>query len=136
MKPFVRQIHWLPRVLCILAILFITMFSLDAFDPKLTIWQQIAGFIIHSIPSFILTALLLISWKWELTGGIIFTVIGTLLSPFIFIKNFGMNHSVWLSLSVILLITFPFIVVGVLFILSYYLKKNNAPPDPEDLREP
>ena len=135
MKTFVRLLHWLPRILCILVILFISMFSLDEFDSRLTIWQQI-GFIMHMIPSFILIALLIISWKWELTGGIIFTVIGTLLSLFIFIKIYGMNHSVWLSLEYILVIAFPLIVVGILFILSYYLKKKNVPPDTDNLRQP
>lgn len=125
MKTSIRLFHWLPRILCILAILFISLFAADAFEPGLTIWQQLRGFLMHLIPSFILLFLLIVAWKWELIGGIIFTIIGLGLSPFIFMRNYNMNHSVGVSLAIILMITFPFVVVGILFIISHFMKKKN-----------
>jgi hypothetical protein len=127
MKTSIRVFHWLPRVICILAILFISMFAADAFAHGLTIWQQLGGFFMHLIPSFILLALLTVAWKWEYIGGIIFTVIGLGLSPFIFMHNYNMNNSVGMSLGIILAITFPFVVVGILFIISHFMKKKNLP---------
>jgi cell division protein FtsW (lipid II flippase) len=100
------------------------MFALDSFQPELSIWQQIGAFIMHLIPSFILTALLLIAWKWEYIGGIIFTIIGLVLSPLVFKHNYDMNHSVWMSLGIILTITIPFALVGVLFMVSHFYKKK------------
>lgn len=125
MKNSVKIIHWLPRIICILAILFVSMFAADAFTPGLSIWQQLEGFFIHLIPSFILLAVLLVAWKWEYIGGIIFSIIGLGLSPFIFVHNYKMNHSIGMSLGIIMLINFPFILVGVLFIISHFLKKKN-----------
>lgn len=125
MKKSIKLIHWLPRVICILAILFVSLFALDSFGYELTFWQQIGGFLIHLIPSFVLTAVLIIAWKWENIGGIIFLIIGIGLSPFLFKENFDNNESVWMSLGIILAITFPFIVVGVLFVLSHFVKKKN-----------
>ena len=119
-----KFLYWLPRILCIIAILFISLFALDAFQPNLTIWQQIGAFLIHLIPSFILLTFLLIAWKWEYIGGIIFIVIGLGLSPFIFKHNYDMNHSVWMSLGVILTITIPFVIVGILFIISHFKNKK------------
>jgi len=127
MKTSTKVIHWLPRILCILAILFISMFAIDAFDPKYTIWQQIGGFLIHLIPSYILIALLIVAWKWEVVGGIIFMLIGLGFTPFIFIHNYHMNHSIWLTLSIVLMINMPFVIVGVLFILSHYKKNKELP---------
>ena len=101
------------------------MFALDAFDPDKTIWQQLADFFLHLIPSFILIIFLIIAWKRELIGGIIFILIGLVLSPLIFTHNYNMNQSIWISLGVILTITFPFIIVGILFIVSYRKKKRN-----------
>jgi len=124
MKRSIILVHWTPRIICMLAILFISMFAADAFAPELTIWQQIVGFFMHLIPSFILLAVLLVAWKWELIGGIIFTAIGIVLSPIIFQHNYAMNQSVSMSLLVILMITFPFIVVGVLFMISHFMKKK------------
>lgn len=120
-----KILHWLPRVLCIMAILFISMFALDAFGSGRTIWQQIVDFIMHMIPSFILLILLIIAWKWELVGGIIFTVIGIGLSPVVFFHNYNMNNSVSMSLGIISMITIPFAIVGILFIISHYRKRKN-----------
>ena len=76
------------------------------------------------IPSYILVALLIVAWKWEYIGGIIFIVIGLGFSPVVFIHNYNMNNSIWMSIGIILSITVPFVVVGVLFIVSHYRKKN------------
>ncbi len=127
MRPSSRIFHYLARIICILAILFISCFALDAFAPGLSIWQQIGGFLIHLIPSFVLLALLIISWKWELIGGIIFILIGLGFSPFVFMTNYNRNHSVGMSLGILLMITFPFVLTGILFIVSHLLKKKNLP---------
>lgn len=125
MKKSVKIIQWLPRIICILAILFVSLFAIDAFEPGHTIWQQLGAFFMHLIPSFILISILIIAWKWELTGGIIFIIIGLVLTPFVFSMNYKMNESIWMSLGIIASITIPFVVVGILFTLSYQLKKKN-----------
>jgi hypothetical protein len=125
MKTSFDVFHWLPRIICILAILFVSMFAADAFAPGLTILQQLAAFFMHLIPSFILLAFLVVAWKWEFIGGIIFVLIALGTSPFVFMLNYRMNHSIWMSLEVITLITFPFFVVGILFIISHNKKKKN-----------
>ena len=126
MKPATKFLHWTPRIIGILAILFISMFTLDAFDPNKTFGQQITDFLIHMIPSFLLIAFLVIAWKWEIAGGIIFILIGLGFSPIVYMHNYQMNDSVWMSLKVLLFITFPFILVGILFVLSHYKKKREV----------
>ena len=125
MKISITVFHWLPRIICILAILFISVFAIDAFEPGLTIWHQLGAFMMHLMPSFVLLALLVVAWRWELIGGILYTIIGLALSPLVYIHNYDMNHSVGMSLGIIAMITFPFVVVGILFIVSYVKKKNS-----------
>jgi hypothetical protein len=126
MKPSIKLFHWLPRIICILAILVVSLFAADAFESGHTIWQQLSSFFMHLIPSFILLAFLLVAWKWEFIGGIIFTAIGIVMSPVIFLHNYNVNHlSIAECIRVILMITFPFIVVGILFIISYLKKKKH-----------
>ena len=128
MKTSVRVFHWLPRILCILAIFFISIFAADAFAPGLTIWRQLEAFFMHLIPSFVLIAVLFISWKWEFTGGIIFIAIGLVMSPFLYMLNHNRNHfSVGISLMNVIILTFPFILTGILFLVSHYLKKKDLP---------
>jgi hypothetical protein len=124
MKKSFRLLHWAPRILCILAILFISMFALDAFGPGLTIWQQIASFLMGMVPSFLLVMLLVFAWKWEFAGGIVFLLIGLGTSPLIFIHNYTRNQSAWLSFNIMLMVCFPFIVVGILFLVNHFRKKR------------
>jgi hypothetical protein len=122
-RKMISIFFWLPRIICIFAILFISLFALDAFSPGLTVWQQMSGFLIHLIPSFILTLLLIAVWKRELIGGILFALTGIGTAPFIFINNFKMNKSVGMSLGIMACISLPFLMVGILFMISYIFKK-------------
>ena len=88
------------------------MFALDAFEGTRTFGEQLGHFLIHLIPSFILLLVFFVATKWELIGGILF------------ILNYRMNESIGMSLGVIMAITGPFIVVGILFVISSRLKKN------------
>jgi hypothetical protein len=125
MKTTLKIIHWAPRFLCILAILFVSMFALDSFDPRFTVWQQIQAFFIHLIPTYILILFLIVAWKRELIGGMMLIILALGFTPFIYTHNYQMNHSVWMSLSIVLMINFPFIITGGLFVLSHFLKKKN-----------
>ena len=127
MRTSIKVFHWLPRIICLLAILFVSMFALDAFAPGRTIWQQLGDFFMHLIPSFVLIILLIIAWKWERTGGILIMVIGLILTPLVFMLNYNRNHSIGMSLIIILVITFPFVIAGFLFIVSSSLKKKIQP---------
>ena len=124
MDTSIKILHWTPRIICILAILFISLFALDSFDSNKTILQQIGDFLMHLIPSFGLIIILIVAWKWEFIGGIIFILIGLGFSPFIFKHNYNMNHSVDLSLQTVFIITMPFVVVGILFIVSHFKKRK------------
>ncbi|MEI7676319.1 MAG: hypothetical protein WCJ03_06050 [Bacteroidales bacterium] len=125
MKTTDKLFYWIPRIIGILAILFVSMFALDAFNPQLTIWQQILDFLIHLIPSFVLLAFLLIAWRWEFVGGILLAAIGLGMSPLIFMHNYIVNHfSIVQCVNVILLINLPFIIVGALFIINHFRRKK------------
>jgi hypothetical protein len=119
-----KTLFWSPRIICILAILFISIFALDAFSPGLSVWQQIGAFIMHLIPSMALAMLLVFSWKHEKWGGTLFLLVGLIFTPIIFNWNYRMNNSVWISLSVVALITLPFVIVGILFLAHDFVKKR------------
>jgi cytochrome bd-type quinol oxidase subunit 2 len=119
-----KILHWAPRILCILAILFVSLFALDAFEPDKPMGEQLLDFLMHMVPSFVLLLILLIAWKRELLGGILFMLLGVGLSPFIFMHNYRMNGSVLMSLLVILLITVPFIITGFLFVWNDRVKRK------------
>ncbi len=120
-----KIIHWLPRIIVILGILFVSLFAFDSFRSGNSIWQQLLEFLIHLIPSYILLIVLLIAWKYEFIGGIIFIIISLGFSPLIFTHNFQMNHSISISLGIITMINFPFLLAGILFIIDFKHQKKN-----------
>lgn len=112
MKKFM---YWLPRILGILLIIYFTLFALDAFDSDYSLGQMLLGFLIHLIPTFILIAILLIAWKWELPGGILY--IGA--CAFYIYNAWGMY---WIAY---LYVGGPLTLTGFLFILHYFLYRKN-----------
>jgi hypothetical protein len=124
MKSFIKMLHWMPRILGILAILFVSMFALDSFSPERIFWQNAVAFIIHLIPSFVLLALLIFAWKYEKTGGIIMLVFSFGFSIFVYDINFKRTNSIATSLFDALILGFPFILAGILFMINGYRKKK------------
>jgi hypothetical protein len=122
----VKLLHWLPRIICILAILFVSSFAADAFEPGHFSWQQLISFCIHLIPAFVLFALLILAWKRELIGGILFMVIGIVMSPVIFFDSYNTHHfSIAQCIAIILVFSFPLIIAGILFVFDYRFRKKH-----------
>lgn len=124
MKTSVIALHWLPRIICILGILFISKYAIDSVESYLTLYQQILILLVHLIPCMLLTALLVVAWKWELAGGIIFTVIGLALTPIIFQDSYNLNESIATSLGTVTMYTIPLVIIGNLFIASYLKRRK------------
>jgi hypothetical protein len=58
-----KLLFWLPRIITIVFILFISIFALDIFDMNLGFWGIIFGLFMHLLPTIILTLILIIFWK-------------------------------------------------------------------------
>jgi len=101
-----KIIYYIPRVLAILFIIFISLFSLDVFEMEAGFWQKIGGFLIHLIPSYILIIATIIAWKKEFIGGVLFII-------------FSVALAIWtrVELASILVILPPFI-IGILFLVA------------------
>jgi len=109
-----RIIYWLPRVLSIAFVLFLSLFALDVFG-EYSGWQAVIGFLIHLIPSFILFAVILIAWKYDLVGAIAF--LGSAVF-YVFMVGFDRPWSWYVGISG------PAAVIGILFLLSWFQKRK------------
>lgn len=125
-KRIGKFVYWTPRILSILFLCFLALFSLDVISPELSFWQIIIGLFIHNIPVFILLVVLLISWKREIVGGIAFILTGALYVVMILTKV--LNHSFkWYMVSWILTIAGPAFFIGILFIRNWQIRKKVHP---------
>ena len=71
-KTLKQTLFWTPRIAGILFILFLRMFALDVFDMQLGFWGTIVGLFMHLIPSILLTIAIIIAWKREWVGAVLF----------------------------------------------------------------
>jgi len=117
-------LQWSPRVLGILVCLFLMLFSLDAFGEGRTLLQGLIGFLIHSVPVFILLGVVALSWRWEWVGGAVFTLLAVVYAWWAF---FVRHHPGWIPP-----IAGPLLLVGVLFLWSWgrRFRDRHATPAP------
>jgi hypothetical protein len=71
-----KLLYWTPRVLCIAFALFLSIFALDVFDAGYSFGETIVALFMHLIPVYMVIAALVIAWRWEWTGGVLFTALG------------------------------------------------------------
>ena len=105
-----RVLFWTPRILCILFAIFLSMFALDVFDEGYGFWQTIGALLLHLVPTFIVVIALLIGWRWELVGAVLFGALAVF-------------YVVWMwgrfPLVTYLSISGPLALVGVLFLFNW-----------------
>ena len=103
---------YLPRILSLLFVGFISLFSLDVFGNYQGL-SLIVAFFMHLLLPALLLVLTVLAWKFGLVGAVAFT-------GFAIIYTFQVpDHPVW-----ILLISGPSLVAGVLYFVDWYSKKH------------
>ena len=121
-----RTLYWTPRLLSIVFILFLSMFALDVFGESHGFWATLLALTMHLIPQFVLIAALILAWRWEWIGAVIYGAGGM---AYIF---FALSRP-WLpsmKLICILMIAGPAFAVAVLFLVNW-LKHGELHLQPE-----
>ena len=119
-KPKINKwIYWTPRILSIIMILFLALFSLDIFGNGYSFWETVVGLFMHNMPSIILAVILWVAWKREIVGAIAWAFAGLLYIALLFLRqNFE-----WYMLSWSVIIAGPAFLIGYLFWLNWKKKK-------------
>lgn len=124
-KNVSKLVYWLPRVLAISMIGFLALFSLDIFEGNYGFWGTIVGLLMHNIPVFILIAVLLVAWKYEWVGGVVFILFGLLYLAAI-LRTALADRFEWHLLAWAVQISGPLFLIGALFFVNWFGKKNQA----------
>jgi len=119
-KKISGYIVWPPRILSLLFIITIALLSLDVIRPGLSPRQILAGLLMHNIPTFVMIIVLIIAWKHEIVGALVFLLAG--LSYIFMTARAKIDWSVALSWN--LTIAAPALLIGILFLISWYKKRQ------------
>ncbi len=106
---------WIPRIIIIAFIAFFSMFSFDAFGTDTPFIEQLAGFLNHMVPSFVMILILIVSWNRSVIAGIMFMALGIV---FTFYFSTYRQMATFFTISLI-----PFL-AGVMFLLPTILRKR------------
>ena len=109
-----KILYWTPRVLVILFAVFLSLFALDVFSEGYGVLETILALFMHLIPTLFVIGLLIIAWKWELIGGILFILLGIM---------FTIMFDGYESIAGFFIVCFPLFLVGGLFLLNWRLNK-------------
>jgi hypothetical protein len=109
-KPLKQALFWAPRILGILFAIFISIFALDVFGQGYSFAETVLALAMHLVPTGILLVVLVLAWRWEWIGGILFPGLGILY----LVTAWGRFH--W---SAYLVISGPLILEGILFLLNW-----------------
>ena len=116
MKKLKAILYWLPRLLSVAFVLFLSLFALDVFDGN-TGWNLVAALFMHLLPSLILLVVIMIAWKYDLVGAAVFLIFA---GWYVWTVGFDRHWSWYASISG------PAALVGILFLISWWQKKNQA----------
>lgn len=122
-KKISKFVYWAPRILSVIFILFLVLLSLDVFSSELSFWETLVELFMHNIPAFVLLVVLLISWKYEIVGGIGFILAGILYISWILMTAITTGFE-WYYLSWAVQISGIAFLIGILFIVGWFKKKK------------
>ncbi|HIG93421.1 TPA: hypothetical protein HA242_01440 [Candidatus Woesearchaeota archaeon] len=118
-KKISKFVYWTPRILSIIFISFLALMSLDVFSSESSFWQTIGALFMHNIPALVLLVVLLISWKYEIVGGIAFILAGL-----VYIVVLMRNPFEWYMLSWAIQISGIAFFIGIMFLINWFKKRK------------
>ncbi len=116
-----KYLRWAPRILSIVYILFLMLFSLDVIKPGLNTKEIVWGLFMHNVPALILLVFVVVSWRYEIVGGLFFLLSAAALIILSFLNGL-VNADSLIAVSVL---AGPAILIGLLFILNWLKRETN-----------
>jgi hypothetical protein len=97
---------------------FISLFALDVWGTGAGFWAELAGFLVHLLPVYLILAALVIGWRRPRLGGVLFLLLAT---------GFGLFFG-WNEPATLLLLALPPTVTGLLFIADDCVERPELRP--------
>jgi hypothetical protein len=110
-----RALYWTPRMLGIAFAIFLGIFAVDELRTPADVWIRALPFAMHLIPAAIVLAALLIVWRREWIGAILFPLLAV-----------GYVAMAWgrFDWSAYAVIAGPLVALGILFGLNWRQRRR------------
>ena len=124
MKEIGKLLYWAPRILSILFICFLSLFSLDVYKPGMRVEDVALGLFMHNIPTLIMVVLLVIAWRREIVGAVSFIGAGLLYSGFVVFNVVNSELPWYIAITWALTIAGPAFLIGILYLINWKKRKD------------
>jgi hypothetical protein len=115
-------LYWTPRLLSLAFVGFLMLFSLDVITPGASLRDIMVGMLMHNIPALILLVFVLIAWKYEIVGTIVFILTGLLYIGLNIYNGVPMP----MAISWSLIFSGPAFLIAYLYYQNWQYKRRNA----------
>ena len=119
MKKTNKFIYWTPRGLSLVFILFLGLMSMDIFEGNYGIWDSLLGLFMHNITTLILLAVLIVSWRYEIVGAVVFILTGFLYIIFLAVRSFNSGFEGYYLIWALQISGIAFL-IGALFLIGWF----------------
>ncbi|HAX71430.1 MAG TPA: hypothetical protein PK152_13320 [Anaerolineales bacterium] len=103
-----KWIYWSPRICAIVLVAFMSLFALDVFEGDYTLGEMLLAFLMHMLPMIALAIVLVVAWRWEWVGAVIFGFAGIMISALTLSRGIQ-------GVASILIISAPLFMIALLF---------------------
>lgn len=111
-----KFLHWAPRILSLLFVAFLLLFSFDGFN-QFNGWQTVLVIAIHLIIPIVVLLGTIIAWKKDLVGAVIFFFFALY---YIYLVGFNRHWSWYVSISG------PALLTAILYLLNWFQKRKKS----------
>ncbi|MGA9115725.1 MAG: hypothetical protein WB626_03010 [Bacteroidota bacterium] len=111
-SPAHQVLYWAPRALCMAYAFFISLFAMDVFGGGRGFRETAVALFMHLLPTFLIVGVLVLAWRREWIGGVLFLGLAVFSLAWTWDKPAGN----WFAL---MLISGPLALTGVLFLLNW-----------------
>ncbi len=119
-KPW---LFWTPRILALLFVGFLALFSFDVFSTA-TGWEAVLALLIHNIPDLVLLAVVVLAWKRPVIGAF-----GFLIAGFSYIVFLAGSFEPYMFGWMFLIAGPAFLVSGLFYADWYWNREKRLPVD-------
>lgn len=109
----VNGLRWAARILAVLYALFLSIFALDVFSEGYGFFDTIVALFMHLIPSLLIVATIVLAWRKELIGALVFTGLATAYAVM-----------VWGRFDWVAIIAGPLFLSGILYYTSWRMNRT------------
>lgn len=115
-----QAVLWAPRIVGLGLAIFLSFIAVDAFSEGRGLIGAVVAFVMGLLPSLVVLATVIVGWKHERIAALVFGLLT------IFYAIVAKAHLAW-----VLLIAGPLALVGLLFFVSWRLRRGRTPAIPD-----